>query len=124
MDNYESFSTGYLIKQVQREALELRDPEIKKKLASKKYIQRRIELNRIRNSLIPRLEKEDNSLPTFFPIESRIEFKNPKLPGREWEPGIVCGWSGDKVLIRLKGSSYEMNVDPLHLKLSDIRTDY
>ena len=128
---YDQLNTSALVAGIQRGALQLLDPELKKNMSSDKISRMKRDMDQMRYEVIPRLRKLNRMDPLFFQVGVHVLYHkwSPPQDIDDWGPskaipdrhGVVIGHEDGKVLVRFDKDEYHVRVMPADLKIKFIR---
>lgn len=126
IESLESFSTPFLIRNVQEMHVKYEQAVKEKKERTKKVKDAKEMLQSLRFILQGRLKQMNRYDPKFFPIGSYVEYNNTvnEKIGPIKKLGKVVDHHGSFVQVQFEGEIYQVKVDPANLTLLFIRNKY
>lgn len=88
------------------------------------FAKRASELGEMKYYLMRRLEAMDRNIVSFFPVGAHVEYVHPLYSQKEKVGVVINHIDGEWCLCTFDGDNYEVKVDPKHLKLRFIRSNY
>lgn len=88
------------------------------------FAKRASELGEMKYALIKRLEGMDRNTVSFFPVGAHVQYVHPLYSQKEKVGVVINHIDGEWCLCTFESDNYEVKVDPKHLKLRFIRSNY